>query len=248
VLANNIGKLMSFSLSVITTLLIGALVWLGMIFQPVTESGIFEKYASYNLSAEQTSDAAYSMISFGRKETSTYFQLDDPALVVGEDAAKSSIAVQEKSERRPLQLAASEAVVSPKKNKTTSIAQNIVGISRTINLSAIDKVWQDFEANTELSKQLSSETYTIFVVYSDLNADYSRAKVSMGFLDSSMSGTKIPLPGGKKVSLLARGQHSADKIYKAWNNIDYNKFVKSVLERHDYIGTDEKVSVSVIYQ
>lgn len=239
---------MSFSLSVITTLLISAFVWLGVAFQPVTESTVFEKYASYNLSAEQTSAAAYSMITFGRKETSEYFQLDDPVLQVSGDVVVNGVNRPKKTVTQPLQLAAAKITTSKKQGKRTNTAQSIIGISRVIELGAIDKVWQDFEAKIELSNQISSEKYTIYVVYSDLNADYSRAKVSMGFLDASMSGSKISLPTGKKISLLASGKHSANDIYQSWNKIDYNKSVKAVLERHDYSGTKEKISVSVIYQ
>ncbi|WP_062270822.1 hypothetical protein [Endozoicomonas arenosclerae] len=228
-------------MSVLTTCLITGVIWLGLVFQKANPPTDFEKYSTLEMDPATLSDAAYSMAAYGREETIKFFNLDN--------YKKQLQLTQSAQASEPKQIeTASKPVVAKPAIKAVVESNTIVGISKSIQLASIDGLWKEFLDQKALSGQLKSERFTIFAIYSDFNSQFSRARVSIGYFDKAMKGNRIDLPQGKQVPILKKGQHSMSAMVSAWDKIDYQRPVKAVVERRDYIGEQETISSFVIYQ
>ncbi|MGI9276418.1 MAG: hypothetical protein ACR2PT_16435 [Endozoicomonas sp.] len=244
---------MNFPMSVLTTCLIAGIIWLGLVMQPTSPPTEFEKYSSATMDYETMSEAGYAMVAYGREAAAEYFDLDgykalQKAAVSTETAVKVMAEPVSRNVSQPDSTVKTSIVVQKPNSVVESKPETIVGISREIKLAAINDLWQEFSAQTALSKQLKSNNYTVFAVYTDFRRDFSMARVSIGYQDSAMKGERITLPGGEREPLLSAGRHNTSDIVSAWDKIDYSRSVKAVLERRDYRGDEETVAIFVIYQ
>lgn len=111
---------------------------------------------------------------------------------------------------------------------------NIVGISRNVKLKNIADVWQLFESNKPIQNSLNDNPNRVFVYYRGFQKNYQEAQVTIGYpaalFDRPAAVTSIENKG--YASILAKGAHSSKKLLNAWQNIDYQKKVDSVLEIH----------------
>lgn len=231
---------MKLATSLLVTCLIAGVIWLGLIFQPASTPTEFEKYSTMRMDYTTMAEAGYAMVLYGREVAAEYFELDDyKALSTVSSAVAGTL---------PVKMVKSETMEKAEVIDVEQPREFITGFSKVINLLSIGDLWVEFIGKNELSDQLKSENFTIYVVYTDFNRELTASRVSIGYLDSSMKGERIALPQGTKTPLLPKGDYTPTAIASAWSRIDLQKPVKAVLERHDYQGDQATVSSFVIYQ
>lgn len=136
-------------------------------------------------------------------------------------------------------------------SNTTNSAITIAGVSATIELNDINSLWQRFSDDSALQEQVSVKTPTIYVIYQNLNSDYSNAKVSIGYdarhLAQQTLAQLVELPTASQESLLQYGQHSNDALLNAWERLDNNRLVEYIIETHE-VGNIITSKIDVAYQ
>ncbi|MCV6620565.1 MAG: hypothetical protein OIF51_02310 [Cellvibrionaceae bacterium] len=254
---------MNFFVSALSTILLGLVVGFALSLQKAEPPTEFEKYSSANMDFATMSEVGYAMAAFGRESTADYFELKDYQEYVQlaqNDHAKAlnasdapqvaaSEAQASKAEAPTMQLAQVERPAKPKaKPSLKDWPKSVIGIQRSTELINVEKVWQEFASNSALSDQLDSYTVSVFAIYSDFNSDYSRATISIGYDKPSMKGEQQLIPKGKIETLLKPSNYGNNALLNAWQDIDYSKAVKAVVERRDYTQNSELTSLFVIYQ
>lgn len=135
-----------------------------------------------------------------------------------------------------------------KNSRSNGWPKAVVGIKRESELMKAADVWQAFSEQSSLSNQLDSYTISVFAIYSNFNSDYSRATISIGYDKAGMKGNSHPIPAGKATTLLKPSNYGNNELINAWQDIDYSRTVKAVVERRDYTQNSELTSLFVIYQ
>ena len=241
---------MNFPMSVLTSCLIAGIIWLGVRMQSADEPTEFEKYSSVAMDGETMSNVGFSLVTFGREKTAEFFNLEGYKALAAADNKSATASAQQVAAPKVEQVQ-SAAVSMPQSKKSEEVpvlAPYIVGINKSVDLSRVGALWEEFSDQTALSGQLMSDSYTVFVVYSDFNAEFTTASVSIGYFEPSMEGNRIELPQGNRTELLEKGSHNASVLAGSWEKIDYGRNIKAVLERRDYSGHQESVTNFVIYQ
>ncbi|MBO9490936.1 hypothetical protein J7384_11255 [Endozoicomonas sp. G2_1] len=165
-----------------------------------------------------------------------------------------------------------KAMTSVKKDKSevsvkgiaTSIVENtavkpatsikpveLVGVSQRVALTQVNQVWQSFRDNQHLLRALKSNQFDVYAVYRNFNNNFTEADLDIGYQRSALNDSvkvTASLPVGKRVQLLASGQHNDLTIASVWQNIDYSREIIAVIERHQIDAEQDLVSVDVIYQ
>lgn len=128
-------------------------------------------------------------------------------------------------------------VKSENAHKRTNTATNeikLVGISRDIKLINISALWQSFEMTNTIQNGLKDNPKKVYVYYRNFRSNYQEAEVTIGY-DASLfknpAATTSIINSGYQ-SLLNKGAYSNSKLLVAWQDIDYQKKVKAVLEIH----------------
>lgn len=110
----------------------------------------------------------------------------------------------------------------------------LVGISRDIKLTNISGLWQSFEMDNPIQNGLKDNPKKVYVYYRNFRSNYQEAEVTIGY-DASLfknpAATTSIINSGYQ-SLLNKGAHPNSKLLAAWQDIDYQKKVKAVLEIH----------------
>lgn len=128
---------------------------------------------------------------------------------------------------------------------------DIVGLNRRISLVDISKLWREFTDKKHLERAISTDTFDVYAVFSQFNASYSVADVSIGYERAALNDSAVTtqtLPTGKRFTLLSQGHYSNVDIVAAWENIDYRRGLIAVIEKRHFSGDDETVSLQAIYQ
>ena len=126
-----------------------------------------------------------------------------------------------------------------------------VGVSQRVALTQVNQVWQSFRDNEHLLRALKSNQFDVYAVYRNFNNNFTEADLDIGYQRSALNDSvkvTASLPVGKRVQLLASGQHNDLTIAAVWQNIDYSREIIAVIERHQIDGEQDLVSVDVIYQ
>lgn len=218
---------MKLPLSILTTVAIALIVWLIMLLQP--EDSWVDEHTDYkSLLTAQNSERK----SAGAQ---TIDATDNP-----------------QKQQTPTTKKASDAVNnSPHEVTMLASAIEITGISRTISLTDVDMLWQEFTKIGHLERAINSTNFDVYAVYSMFNTSYNEAKVMIGYDMNAMNDSVIAtarLPMGKRSSLLAAGKYNATELMNAWQNIDYRRGLVAVIEKHHFVGDVETISLSAIYE
>ncbi|MGB1297536.1 MAG: hypothetical protein ACPG8A_04630 [Psychrobium sp.] len=234
---------MRLSLSIVTTVIIAALVWLIMLWQP--EDSWSDEYTDYQtIMAQVAADYGYDTAT-ENEETN-----DATAATVAQITEHQSIE-NESSKRRH---SASQTEASPPSVQQAATLENtteIVGITRSIELQNINALWQEFGNISHLERALITSKFSIYAVYSEFNATYSKATVTIGYDRAALNGSagiSQRLPTGKKHMLLPQGHYSNFAIVDAWQGIDYRRGLVAVVEQRHFNSDVETVSLWAIYQ
>ncbi len=268
---------MNFFISVLSTLLLGLVVGFALSLQSAEPPTEFEKYSSATMDYNTMSEVGYAMAAYGRKSTAEYFELKDyqaydsqQKLRDKQSKAKPDVIAQtpnqiedendlftsELQKGRALQVAEVETAKAEtakpaqqaKSSRSNGWPKAVVGIKRESELMKAADVWQAFSEQSSLSNQLDSYTISVFAIYSNFNSDYSRATISIGYDKPGMKGDSFTMPIGETQSLLKPSNYGNNELVNAWQDIDYSRTVKAVVERRDYTQNSELTSLFVIYQ
>ncbi|MEZ8099256.1 hypothetical protein [Vibrio bivalvicida] len=127
------------------------------------------------------------------------------------------------------------------------------GITQTIALQGVPNLWDKFYANIDETNPLPQTVDHIVVLYQAFNADFSEAKVTIGYPTTAgaiaSDLTKLPDIADAKL-LPSDGNHNADELTKAWQKIDFAKKPYAVVETHylNQHGLPESSQMSVYYK
>lgn len=127
----------------------------------------------------------------------------------------------------------------------------LVGVKRRIKLKAIDALWQEFQANKHWQRALVTSEFNVYVVYSNFDQAFTEADVVIGYQrDALNDAVKVigQVPQGNRTDLLTLGQHDDSVLLDAWEKIDYQRSIQSVIEKREISGSKDLVSLHVIYQ
>lgn len=136
----------------------------------------------------------------------------------------------------------SESQKAPQLSKKTSLptavnTQNlaITGITAVLALTKAESLWTQLNNDSRFTTSLTTSTPTMYAYYRDFNADYSEAKVSVGYHSEDITLKTIQpvrLYQGDYQALVKPGLHDQTQLLNAWQKIDYQRTVKAVLEKH----------------
>lgn len=268
---------MNFFISVLSTLLLGLVVGFALSLQSAEPPTEFEKYSSMNMDYATMSEVGYAMAAYGRQPAAEYFELDDYQAYdnqaynnqaqghISTPGGKLEVQPQTPSQNtpirsepqpdatphksRPMQVAQAETPkLNTKLKHTNGWPKKVVGIQQETDLMKAQEVWQAFSEQSSLSNQLDSYTVSVFAIYSNFNSDYSQATISIGYDKPGMKGDSFAMPTGQTQSLLKPSNYGNNELINAWQDIDYSRAVKAVVERRDYTQNSELTSLFVIYQ
>lgn len=129
---------------------------------------------------------------------------------------------------------------------------NISGTKLNIQLSDIKIAWQQFKENQALHKQLSVQPKAIYVLYNNFTDSFQQADVTIGYdvneLSQDNPSTLINL--SSRLSILPSGRYTEQQIQAAWQQVDYGKPLKYILEVHNLNPTNtvESTKMFVAYK
>jgi len=119
---------------------------------------------------------------------------------------------------------------------TNTLANQIevVGVSRDIKLSNISGLWQSFEMDNAIQNGLKNSPEKIYVYYRNFRSNYQEAEVTIGYSANFFKRPAATTIVGRSGyhSLLHKAANSNSQLLAAWQDIDYQKKVKAVLEIH----------------
>lgn len=135
-----------------------------------------------------------------------------------------------------------------KKNKT--YIRSVV--TKTISLDAVAALWIEFEDQIIKQEDLPETLDRLVVIYQDMDKDFSHATVTIGFpVEASIQkdGYIELISNAHGQPLLNRGEHSKAEIANAWEDINFRKSVKAVVETHylNALGQEESNQLVVHY-
>lgn len=124
----------------------------------------------------------------------------------------------------------------------------ISGVTQNISLTRLPNLWQDFNDNKALQRNLRKNPSKIFVYYRNFSSTYESATVSIGFdtQEMKLNVNKTNLPTTPFSVLVSRGRYDDSQLKGAWNKIDYRQSVLAVVEVH-YLNADSTVDNSEIF-
>ncbi|MCG7529816.1 hypothetical protein MHM98_00330 [Psychrobium sp. MM17-31] len=230
---------MRLSLSIVTTVIIAALVWLIMLWQP--EDSWSDEYADYQTIMTQVA------ADYGYETATENEETNDATTATVAQTIEHQSNETESSKSRHIEVSPSTAHQAATMANTTEI----VGITRSIELQNINALWQEFGNISHLERALITSKFSIYAVYSEFNATYSQATVTIGYDRAALNdsaGISQRLPTGKKHMLLPQGHYSNFAIVDAWQGIDYRRGLVAVVEQRHFDGDIETVSLWAIYQ
>lgn len=230
---------MRLSLSIVTTVIIAALVWLIMLWQP--EDSWSDEYADYQTIMTQVG------ADYGYETATENEETNDATTATVAQTIEHQSNESESSKSRHIEVSPSTAQQAATLANTTEI----VGITRSIELQNINTLWQEFGNISHLERALITSKFSIYAVYSEFNATYSQATVTIGYDRAALNdsaGISQRLPTGKKHMLLPQGHYSNFAIVDAWQGIDYRRDLVAVVEQRHFDGDIETVSLWAIYQ
>ncbi|PSW17668.1 hypothetical protein C9I98_19325 [Photobacterium sanctipauli] len=139
-----------------------------------------------------------------------------------------------------------------------SLPQTIVGIGPTelpldAESDAVANFINTFENDEKLIAALKpSATYTVYVVYRDIAADYSKATVATGYdikalnrVNQKTSSSKITLPSGQYAKV--KQASNRDDIWEQWASLPVGNPPATIIEEYTYTGDGELLE-AVTYQ
>ncbi len=146
-----------------------------------------------------------------------------------------------------------EEQLKPTHNALTGNEHYLRGVTKTISLKAMPALLEEFEDSYIQTGKLPENFDRIIILYQEFNASFTEAKVTIGFnvAKSPLANDQIKLPPMDRTELLLkRGDHSESELTKAWEEINFQKSVKAVIEIHflESRGEPESSQLSVYYQ
>ncbi len=135
---------------------------------------------------------------------------------------------------------------------TTIEPVHIAGIKQRIELNDIQKLWQQFNSQSELHNTLKDQPKKVFVLYNALSKNYQQADVIIGYETNEL--TRVENPYSIDIShhsvLLPAKKYSELQLANAWEKINYSKVINYVLEVHSLntVGETTSIQLSVSYK
>ncbi len=135
--------------------------------------------------------------------------------------------------------------ISTKAVKPESI--HITGIRQHVELADIQMLWQKFNSNTELHKQLKHHPNKVYVLYQKISQSYQQAEVTIGYDITEMRqfDKHYSIDISQKSVLLPSNKYDETQLSEAWKKIDYQKVKEYVLEVHTLNQSGETTSTQV---
>lgn len=131
--------------------------------------------------------------------------------------------------------------------------QYLRGVTKTISLESLPKLWREFDRKLVEPDKLPDNLGRIVVLYQNLNSDFTEAQVTIGYPaeKSPLASDLVAFPAIEEAELLMhRGQHSESELIDAWGRINFQKPVDALVEIH-YLnsqGQPESSQLSVYYK
>ncbi|MRI34918.1 hypothetical protein EOPP23_18240 [Endozoicomonas sp. OPT23] len=142
---------------------------------------------------------------------------------------------------------ASEAAAPPAFKLFT--AHSITGVTQKTALNSVNLIWDKFSRDSKLQGKLKKQPVTIFVLYRNISKNFQSADITIGFdsrdLTDQMRPVSLASPSDYEV-LLPTGKHSSNSITDAWNKLNYQKDIQSVLEIHTLDKESQPLDVQVL--
>ncbi|MGI9886985.1 hypothetical protein [Vibrio chagasii] len=132
---------------------------------------------------------------------------------------------------------ASKKQSSEVKPQATANTTYLQGLSKTIPLEDVPKLWVDFYQNLEPKDEEIAQQQKVIVIYQDISSDFSEATITIGFPTERTTSNKnnrlIHIPNkAKGTLLLSKGEHTEQELAQAWEGIVILKEVDKVIEHH----------------
>ncbi|MDK2596606.1 hypothetical protein [Pseudoalteromonas obscura] len=121
---------------------------------------------------------------------------------------------------------------------------SISGVQQKIAIKHIAKLWETFENQQALNKNLLRYPRKISVYYQNFSQDFQQAEISIGYLSDIVrsANQSTTIQGGRYERVLQKAAHSNEELADAWKKIDYRKNLQSVLEIHYLDASGHPVS------
>lgn len=221
--------------SIITTAIIVIAIWSVAMLQAMPIQGKdFQATNEQSSVAQQTGAQPTKNQAIGSQAPST--EISEKKLTeIASASAKA--ALQAKLQTKP-----EDQVALKTQLKLSAI--KITGSSQRLPLSNIDKLWQEFNQSPATYQALANSVQVIYVLYQNFDNNYQHADVTIGFANNkslktskqAFSTQKTLINKGNYKTLLTKGDHGAEQLADAWQNIDFNQQLHSVVEVH-YLST-----------
>lgn len=158
------------------------------------------------------------------------------------------------TEKNVIKRQSETSIQSSKLEQTTNDEKKTLrGVTQTIPLKAIDKLWNTFYEQSVANKSLPDSVKQLIVIYQNFNPDYSEAKVTIGYEAQSNNPDNVVIlfPPEKQMNVvLSQGKHTDEQLTDAWSKINFSKQVKAVVEVHhlNQHGLPDSSQLSVYYK
>lgn len=126
-------------------------------------------------------------------------------------------------------------------------------VSKTVSLDTVDLLWEDFESQLPEQQWLPEKFDRIIVLYQDINKDFTRARVTIGFpleATTQAAGDRMLPDSLRSEQLLSRGNYSKAELATAWEEINFIRAVEAIVETHylNVLGQDQASQLVVYYK
>lgn len=129
---------------------------------------------------------------------------------------------------------------------------SISGVHKRIQLNEISQLWAEFNGAAGLQQSLKDYPRAVYVLYSAVAKDYQAANVTIGYYVEELKHYDHSYTVNMKrhQPLLKTGQYNVLQLADAWERIDYNRPLDTVLEVHqlERSGQIRSTQLFVSYQ
>lgn len=139
----------------------------------------------------------------------------------------------------------------PKKQKINAsslIKLNLTGVKKTIAFGDLPLLWQEFESSKDIQNSLKDHPEKVYVFYQNFSNNYQKAEVTIGYNSTQVRDVRPTtiIREARYKPILEKAQYSVFELANGWQNIDYTKQVKSVLEVHYLNNRGDTIASEVL--